>query len=82
MQFYGGEDPATGSAAGCATAYLVGNGVEPPEKKILFRQGLAIARPSEIYGRGRVENGKLSEVRVAGCTVFVARGRLFLERFT
>jgi len=24
MQFYGGEDPATGSAAGCAISYLVG----------------------------------------------------------
>lgn len=82
MQFYGGEDAATGSAAGCATAYLVGNGVEPAEKKILFRQGLAIARPSEIYGRARVEEGKVREVRVAGCTVFVARGRFFLERFT
>ena len=23
MQFYGGEDPATGSAAGCAISYLV-----------------------------------------------------------
>ena len=82
MQFYGGEDPATGSAAGCATAYLVGNGVEPPEKRILFRQGLVVHRPSEIFGRARMENGKLTEVRVAGCTVFVARGRFFLERFT
>ena len=26
MQFYGGEDPATGSAAGCAIAYLVARG--------------------------------------------------------
>lgn len=82
MQFYSGEDPATGSAAGCATAYLVGNGVEPAEKRILIRQGLVIGRPSEIYGRADVEDGKVSKVRVAGCTVFVARGRLFLERFT
>lgn len=82
MQFYGGEDPATGSAAGCATAYLVGNGVEPQEKRVLFRQGLLVNRPSEIFGRARMENGKLVEVRVAGCTVFVARGRFFLERFT
>lgn len=82
MQFYGGEDPATGSAAGCATAYLVGNGVEPAEKKIHFRQGLAMARPSDIFGRAKVEDGKVSEVRVAGCTVFVARGRFFLGGFT
>ncbi len=82
MQFYGGEDPATGSAAGCATAYLVGNGVEPAGKKIHFRQGLAIARPSDIFGRAELVDGKVSEVRVAGCTVFVARGQFFLERFT
>lgn len=82
MQFYGGEDPATGSAAGCATAYLVGNGVELPDKKIHFRQGMMIDRPSDIFGRAKLTDGKVSEVRVAGCTVFVARGRLFLERFT
>ncbi len=82
MQFYGGEDPATGSAAGCATAYLVANGVEPAEKTIRFRQGLQVSRPSEILGRAKVADGKVTEVRVAGCTVFVARGRLFLERFT
>lgn len=82
MQFYGGEDPATGSAAGCATAYLVGNGVEPGGQKIHFRQGLAIARPSDLFGRAEVVDGKVSKVRVAGCTVFVARGQLFLERFT
>jgi trans-2,3-dihydro-3-hydroxyanthranilate isomerase len=82
MQFYGGEDPATGSAAGCATAYLVGNGVEAPEKTIHFRQGMAIHRPSELFGRAKLTDGRVSEVRVAGCTVFVARGRFFLERFT
>lgn len=82
MQFYGGEDPATGSAAGCATAYLVGNGVEPPGKKIHFRQGQEIGRPSDLFGRAKLEDGKVSEVHVAGCTVFVARGQFFLERFT
>lgn len=82
MQFYGGEDPATGSAAGCATAYLVGNGVEAGEQKIHFRQGHAIGRPSDLFGWARLVDGKVSEVRVAGCTVFVARGQFFLERFT
>jgi trans-2,3-dihydro-3-hydroxyanthranilate isomerase len=82
MQFYGGEDPATGSAAGCATAYLVGNGVEEPERTICFRQGMSIDRPSDIFGRAKREGGQVSDVRVAGCTVFVARGQFFLEGFT
>lgn len=82
MQFYGGEDPATGSAAGCATAYLVGNGVEPPEKTIHFRQGLEIQRPSELFGRATKEDEKVRNVRIGGCTVFAAKGRFFLERFT
>ena len=82
MQFYNGEDPATGSAAGCAVVYLVGHGIEPPEACIHFRQGLAIRRPSDLYGRCSLQDGKPAQVRVAGCTVFVAKGRLFLEQFT
>ena len=82
MQFYNGEDPATGSAAGCAMVYLVGNGIEPPDARIHLRQGLAIHRPSDLYGRASLQNGKPAQVRVAGCTVFVAKGQLFLEQFT
>ncbi len=82
MQFYNGEDPATGSAAGCAVVYLVGNGIEPPDTQIHLRQGLAIHRPSDLYGRCSLQNGKPVQARVAGCTVFVAKGRLFLEQFT
>lgn len=82
MQFYNGEDPATGSAAGCAMVYLVGNGIEPPDTQIHLRQGLAIHRPSDIYGRASLLNGKPAQVRISGCTVFVAKGRLFLEQFT
>jgi len=82
MQFYNGEDPATGSAAGCAMVYLVGNGIEPPDTQIHLRQGLAIHRPSDLYGRCSLQNGKPAQVRISGCTVFVAKGRLFLEQFT
>jgi trans-2,3-dihydro-3-hydroxyanthranilate isomerase len=31
MQFYNGEDPATGSAAGCAISYLVRHMLVPPD---------------------------------------------------
>lgn len=82
MQFYGGEDPATGSAAGCAAVYLVGNGIEPAGQGIHLRQGLEIHRPSDLFIRAESQSGKVSEVRVAGCTVLVAKGRLFLEQFT
>ncbi len=49
MQFYGGEDPATGSAAGCAISYLVRRGAVAAGERIHVRQGVEIGRPSELY---------------------------------
>jgi trans-2,3-dihydro-3-hydroxyanthranilate isomerase len=70
MQFYGGEDPATGSAAGCAIAYLVARGAVPSGSRVHLRQGVEMGRPSE--------STRVSDVRVAGSTVLVAKGQLFL----
>lgn len=78
MQFYGGEDPATGSAAGCAIAYLVGRGAVPSEQQIHLRQGIEIGRPSDLYLSARSVDGKITDVRVGGSTVLVAKGQLFL----
>jgi trans-2,3-dihydro-3-hydroxyanthranilate isomerase len=78
MQFYGGEDPATGSAAGCAIGYLVGRGVVASGETILLRQGVEIGRPSEIFLRARKQSARVTDVRVAGSTVLVAKGKLFL----
>jgi len=78
MQFYGGEDPATGSAAGCAISYLVGHGLVASGKRMHVRQGVEIQRPSEIYLSAKREHTKVTDVRVAGSTVVVATGRLFL----
>lgn len=78
MQFYGGEDPATGSAAGCAIAYLVKGGAVPSGHTIHLRQGVEIGRPSDIFLSARNESSKVQDVRVAGSTVLVANGRLFL----
>ena len=39
MQFYNGEDPATGSAAGCCTAWAVQHGVLESEEQGLDRAG-------------------------------------------
>lgn len=79
MQFYNGEDPATGSAAGCAISYLVRYELWPSGTKLHLRQGVEIKRPSDLYISANLENGKVVEVRVGGSTVPVANGRLFLE---
>jgi trans-2,3-dihydro-3-hydroxyanthranilate isomerase len=78
MQFHSGEDPATGSGAGCAIAYMVRRNIVLSDERIHVRQGLEIHRPSDLYLTARERGGKVREVRVAGCTVAVARGELFL----
>jgi trans-2,3-dihydro-3-hydroxyanthranilate isomerase len=78
MQFYYAEDPATGSAAGCAISYLVKHGLCEPGKRLHLRQGIEMGRPSDLYVSANVASGKVGEVRVGGSTVPVAKGRLFL----
>ncbi len=78
MQFYGGEDPATGSAAGCAIAYLVKHGAVAAGERIHLRQGVEIGRISDLFLSARMESARVTGVRVAGSTVLVAKGRLFL----
>ncbi len=78
MQFYGGEDPATGSAAGCAIAYLVARGVVAAGTKVHMRQGVEMGRPSDLFLSARRESARVRDVRVAGSTVLVAKGQLFL----
>ena len=78
MQFYGGEDPATGSAAGCAIAYLVARGAVAPATRMHVRQGVEMGRPSDLFLSAQRENARVRDVRVAGSTVLVAKGQLFL----
>jgi trans-2,3-dihydro-3-hydroxyanthranilate isomerase len=78
MQFHGGEDPATGSAAGCAISYLVARGIVASGAQVAVRQGIEMGRPSDLFLRARLDSGKVSGVRVAGSTVLVATGRLFV----
>jgi trans-2,3-dihydro-3-hydroxyanthranilate isomerase len=78
MQFHGGEDPATGSAAGCAVAYMVRRGAVASGRRIHLRQGVEIGRPSDIFFSARMESARVTDVRVAGSTVLVAMGHLFL----
>jgi trans-2,3-dihydro-3-hydroxyanthranilate isomerase len=78
MQFYGGEDPATGSAAGCAISYLVTCGHVSSGQRIHMRQGVEMGRPSDLFLSARVESARVTDVRVGGSTVLVAKGQIFL----
>jgi trans-2,3-dihydro-3-hydroxyanthranilate isomerase len=78
MQFNGGEDPATGSAAGCEISYLVKHGLVRPEQRIHVQQGVEIGRKSDLFLTADLMSGRVANVRVAGSTVLVAEGRLFL----
>jgi trans-2,3-dihydro-3-hydroxyanthranilate isomerase len=79
MFFYGGEDPATGSAAGCAVSWMVRHGVAKSDEQILIRQGVEARRPSEIFVRATCDGEKVTNVRVGGYAVEVLRGTVSLE---
>jgi trans-2,3-dihydro-3-hydroxyanthranilate isomerase len=79
MQFYNGEDPATGSAAGCCTAWAVQHGVLASEEQGLIEQGIEICRPSFIQIRGRKTDSGVTDVRVGGGVVEIARGEFALR---
>src|SRR6266496_293278 len=79
MFFYGGEDPATGSAAGCAVSWMVRHGLAKSDEQILIRQGVEARRPSEIFVRATREGKKVTNVRVGGYAVEVLRGTVSLE---
>jgi trans-2,3-dihydro-3-hydroxyanthranilate isomerase len=74
MFFYGGEDPATGSAAGCAASWMVQHGFANSDEQVVIRQGLEIRRPSEMYVRATRDSERITNVRVGGYAVEVLRG--------
>ncbi len=71
MIFYNGEDPATGSAAGCCTAWAVKHGVLAPDTQGLIEQGIEIRRPSLLYIRAARQADHVTNVRVGGNVVHV-----------
>src|SRR5437660_10968466 len=73
MLFYNGEDPATGSAAGCAAAWMVAHGVAQPDEPVLIAQGVEMRRPSRIFVRAGKKDNRVVNVRVGGNTVEVMR---------
>jgi trans-2,3-dihydro-3-hydroxyanthranilate isomerase len=78
MLFYNGEDPATGSAAGCTAAWMVGHGVAKSDERVLIEQGVEMKRPSRIFVRASRNDNGIVNVRVGGNAVEVMRAEFFL----
>ena len=85
MLFYNGEDPATGSAAGCAAAWMVAHGVAESDERVLIEQGIEMQRPSRIFVRASCQknqnnrsDNRIVNVRVGGNAIEVMRGEVFL----
>jgi trans-2,3-dihydro-3-hydroxyanthranilate isomerase len=76
MLFYGGDDPATGSAAGCCSAWMVAQGVAASDEHVLIEQGLEVHRPSSIFVRAEKKDNQVVNVRVGGNCVEVLRGEV------
>ncbi len=70
------EDPATGSANGCLTGYLVKHRYFGDSKvDVRVEQGAEIKRPSILYLKGEKIGDEIS-VEVGGKVAYVARGEL------
>jgi trans-2,3-dihydro-3-hydroxyanthranilate isomerase len=78
MLIDGAEDPATGSAAGCAAAWMVQHGVAASDERVLIEQGIEMHRPSRIFVRASQRNDRVVNVRVGGNVVEVLRGEIFI----
>jgi trans-2,3-dihydro-3-hydroxyanthranilate isomerase len=73
-----GEDPATGSAAGCTAAWLVRNGIAKPGQTTRILQGAEIHRPSDLFVRADKTSDKIVNVRVGGNAIEIAEGQVTL----
>jgi trans-2,3-dihydro-3-hydroxyanthranilate isomerase len=74
----GGEDPATGSAGGCAAAWMVKNGVARSDEQALIEQGAEVHRQGQIFVRATKQGEAVVNVRVGGHAVEVIRGEYSL----
>jgi trans-2,3-dihydro-3-hydroxyanthranilate isomerase len=78
MLFYNGEDPATGSAAGCTAAWMVAHRVADPDERVMIEQGMEMKRASRIFVRASRHDNRIVNVRVGGNAIEVMRGEVFL----
>src|SRR5207237_577675 len=65
MFFYGGEGPATGSAAGCAASWMVQHDIATSDEQVLIRQGGEVPRRSDAWQGGTLR-GHRRELRREG----------------
>jgi trans-2,3-dihydro-3-hydroxyanthranilate isomerase len=70
------EDPVTGSAAGCAVAYLVAHGMAASGERFVIEQGAEMHRHGELYVTAVKAGMGARDVRVGGYCVKVAQGEL------
>jgi trans-2,3-dihydro-3-hydroxyanthranilate isomerase len=78
MFWPGGEDAATGSAAGPLACHLCRHGLVPWGTEIEISQGAQIGRPSTLYARAERDGESIELVEVGGRAVIVARGEFRL----
>jgi trans-2,3-dihydro-3-hydroxyanthranilate isomerase len=76
MIFYNGEDPATGSAAGCCTAWAVKYDVLASDTQGMIEQGIETRRPSYLHIRATKSQETVTNVRVGGNVVHVINGKV------
>lgn len=73
-----GEDPATGSAAGCTVAWMVRYGIAQPGQTVHIQQGVEIKRPSQIFVSASKQGDKIVGVHVGGHAVEIMEGKFSL----
>ena len=76
--YLAGEDPATGSAAGCTAAWMVRYGLVDSGQTVHIEQGVEIDRPSQIFVRAERQGERVRNVRVGGNAVGIAAGEYSL----
>ena len=72
------EDPATGSAAGPAGAFMAKHGFVPPDRagSIVFLQGVLVRRPSRLHVRATMSGAEVTGIKVGGGAVVVGEGTM------
>jgi trans-2,3-dihydro-3-hydroxyanthranilate isomerase len=78
MFWPGGEDAATGSAAGPIACHLCRHGLVEWGEWIEISQGAEIGRPSTLFARADGAGGEIARVFCGGKAVVVARGEFRL----
>jgi len=73
-----GEDPATGSGAGCTSAWMVKYGLAQPDETVLILQGVEAKRPSRLFVRSSRSGHDIFNVRVGGPAVQIIQGEVTL----